>query len=107
MSKQLPNGCGYQGYEFGAGGYPDSECFGGRLYDMDNCDSSGLIYEPCEYIPCPMCHPRLAVDYWEQRNRSSGLARKNSRENAKLLIADIRRNRQDGTEPWKAAQLAR
>lgn len=50
----LPAGCGYRGREFGAN-YLDSECFGGQLYDMDNCDDDGLIYEPCEYLPCPNC----------------------------------------------------
>ncbi len=50
-----PAGCGYQGYEFGAS-YPDSSCSGGRLLDMDNCDD-GVIYEPMDYIPCPICHP--------------------------------------------------
>lgn len=50
----LPKGCGYKGHEFGAN-YLDSECFGGQLYDMDNCDDNGLLYEPCEYLPCPNC----------------------------------------------------
>lgn len=51
--KQLPAGCGYIGFDFGAS-YEDSQCYGGRLYDLDNCDGS-LLYEPLEYIPCPQC----------------------------------------------------
>ena len=101
-------GCGYQGYEFGAGRYPDSQCFGGRLYDMDNCDEPGTVFEPSEDIPCPMCHPRKAIDYWTDRNRRSGeLTAKKARKAAECLVADIRKNRQNGTEPWKGAQLAR
>lgn len=49
----LPKGCGYMGHEFGAS-YLDSQCFGGRLYDLDNCDG-GLLYEPGDYLPCPNC----------------------------------------------------
>lgn len=49
----LPDGCGYMGYEFGAG-YIDSQCFGGRLYDLDNCDGD-MLYEPGDYLPCPKC----------------------------------------------------
>jgi len=30
--------CDYQGYEFGAGHYPDSVCIEGRLFDADACD---------------------------------------------------------------------
>jgi hypothetical protein len=98
--RKLPEGCGYQGYEFGAS-YPDSQCFGGRLYDMDNCDSNGLIYEPGEEIPCPICHPRLSERYWTERNHLSGASYLKARHAAKLLVANIRRNRKNGTEPWK------
>lgn len=50
----LPDGCGYIGHDFGAA-YPDSQCYGGRLYDLDNCDNGGNLYEPLDYIPCPEC----------------------------------------------------
>lgn len=96
--EMLPAGCGYQGYEFGAS-YPDSECFGGRLYDMDNCDGNGNLYEPAEEIPCPMCHPKKAVEYWT--NRFNELPRAKALKSAKALVADIRNNRKNGTEPWK------
>ena len=88
----LPAGCGYQGYEFGAA-YPDSECFGGRLYDMDNCDGDGNIYDPGDDIPCPMCHPKKYIEY------RVGLG--SSLKAAKALTANIRNNRKNGTEPWK------
>ena len=100
--KRLPEGCGYQGYEFGAS-YPDSQCFGGRLYDMDACDDNGGIYEPTEYIPCPMCHRGNAIVYWAQRNRNSGMRMFDARKAAVSLVDDIRRNRQNGTEPWKVS----
>lgn len=97
---ELPAGCGYQGYEFGAG-YPDSECFGGRLYDMDNCDDAGL-YEPLDYVPCPMCDRRGAVAYHKQRNLLSiTLSKRRAARRAIMLVYDIRRNRKNGTEPWK------
>lgn len=99
--KQLPAGCGYQGYEFGAA-YPDSICVGGRLYDADNCDDNHNLCEPTDNIPCPMCHPRLAEKYYEDL-WDDGEA-KDVREKAKALVADIRRNRKNGTEPWKAAR---
>lgn len=95
--RRLPQGCGYQGYEFGAT-YPDSECFGGRLYDMDNCDSKGNIYEPTEDIPCPMCREKEAVAYWA--DRFPELPTREALRSARTLIADIRNNRKNGTEPW-------
>jgi hypothetical protein len=94
----LPSGCGYQGYEFGAR-YPDSICVGGRLFDADNCDDAGNLYRPTDEIPCPMCHPRLAVQYYVDL-WDDGEAR-NVRAKAKALVNDIRKNRENGTEPWK------
>ena len=99
----LPEGCGYQGYEFGAGRYPDSICFGGRLYDADDCDNDGNYYEPTDEIPCPMCHPIKAMKYWEDRFRLSG--DRGAKESARSLVSDIRNNRQRGTEPWKRRAL--
>ena len=101
--RQLPAGCGYQGYEFGAA-YPDSLCCGGRLYDCDDCDDKGNLYEPAENIPCPMCHPRKAVEYYIQQNISSGVDQEAATIGAKSLVADIRRNRKNGTEPWKGTR---
>ncbi len=98
--KMLPEGCGYQGYEFGAGRYPDSICFGGRLYDADDCDGQGNYYEPPEEIPCPMCNRRGAIDYWTERNSFDGTGKAVARKAAKSLVDDIRRNRQNGTPPW-------
>lgn len=42
---------------FGAS-YPDARCIDGRLYDLDNCDNNGDLYEPGEYAPCPFCRPK-------------------------------------------------
>jgi hypothetical protein len=61
---QLPPGCGYSGHDFGAS-YPDSQCYGGRLYDLDNCDDHGNLYEPSDYIPCPDCQHEA----WRERYR--------------------------------------
>jgi len=80
-----PDGCGYQGYEFGAS-YPDSICTGARLLDADRGDSGG-IDDIDEDIPCPICRPRAAVKWWKDRGNT----------NAKLLVNDIRKNR--GEQP--------
>jgi len=84
--------CDYQGYEFGAGSYPDSVCIDGRLYDADNCDNDGNLYEPGEDIPCPMCNPKGAVEYWTEQYRKGG-TRKAAATAARSLVADIRANR--------------
>jgi hypothetical protein len=57
--------CDYQGYEFGAR-YPDSVCIKGRLFDADDCDNNGNLYDRGEDIPCPMCRRRRG------RNLASG-----------------------------------
>jgi hypothetical protein len=104
--KRLPAGCGYQGYEFGAA-YPDSICFGGRLYDADYCDSSGNYYEPTEYIPCPMCREKEAIEYWTEQNMlNGGRTKREAKKAAVSLVEDIRRNRKNGTEPWKSKPVA-
>lgn len=62
--KRLPDGCGYEGHDFGAS-YPDSQCYGGQLYDLDACDNDGNLYEPPEYLPCPGCNHKE----WRERFR--------------------------------------
>lgn len=96
--------CGYQGYEFGAGSYPDSVCIDGRLHDADHCDNDGNVYLNEEDVPCPICRPNDAIDYWAGRNamfvevdetEEEGMAR--ARVSAISLVNDIRKNR--GMEP--------
>ena len=57
--------CDYQGYEFGAGYYPDSICIDGYLYDTDDCDNEGRINmkEDEVKIPCPKCNTEEAKEY--------------------------------------------
>lgn len=95
MSEML--GCDYQGYEFGAGSYPDSVCIEGRLFDADNCDDSGNLYDNDEDIPCPICRPEEAIAWWTERNRSSGASARAAESSATSLVSDIRRNR--GLQP--------
>ena len=45
--------CDYQGYEFGAGHYPDSLCHEGYLYDADG---DGIPPKEDMEIPCPKCN---------------------------------------------------
>ena len=47
---------------FGAN-YPDACCIDGYLYDLDNCDDNGNLYEPPEKIPCPFCNKE---EYFEE-----------------------------------------
>lgn len=82
--------CGYQGYEFGAGSYPDSICVDGRLFDGDHCDDEGRLYDQGEDIPCPICRPHEAIDWWTDRYHLSGGCRVSARRSARLLVNDIR-----------------
>lgn len=95
--------CDYQGYEFGAGTYPDSLCIDGRLHDADACDESGELYLNDEDIPCPMCRPQDAITWWAERNAlywddgedendEEGHNRR-ALETATSLVNDIRKNR--------------
>lgn len=71
----LPEGCGYMGYDFGAR-YIDSQCYGGRLYDLDNCDEPGTLNEPLEYIHCPECrHEDWLVEVLERCEEEGGIAK--------------------------------
>ena len=90
---EWPGGCGYQGYEYGAGTYPDSICVDGRLFDADDCDDNLRLYEPIEHIPCPVCNPADAIDYWTERNQRTGTSRSAARRAAKSLVTDILKNR--------------
>lgn len=92
--------CDYQGYEFGAN-YPDSICIDGRLYDADNCDNEGNLYEPAEDVPCPMCRRDDAIAWWTRRFDDS---ENEAAMSAVCLVDDIRKNRENGTEPWKKVQ---
>ncbi len=58
---QEPNGCGYTGYEFG-GGYLDSTCIDGYLWDLDSCDEPGGGLRSGGDIPCPQCNPETHND---------------------------------------------
>lgn len=89
--------CDYQGYEFGAGSYPDSYCVDGQLFDADD------EMEPMDYIPCPMCCPEAAVAHWTESFSGNGSRRK-ARKAARSLVMDIRRNR--GVETLRNEALA-
>ena len=52
MSKQCPE------FPYFGANYPDAQCVNGVLYDLDNCDKEGNLYEPGEYVPCPFCRPK-------------------------------------------------
>ena len=92
-AKKRAKSCNYQGYEFGAGRYPDSVCINGRLHDADNCDDKGLIYLNEEDVPCPICRRADAIEWWADRNRLGGGTAKESKAAARSLVADIRQNR--------------
>jgi hypothetical protein len=92
--------CDYQGYEFGAGTYPDSVCIDGRLHDADNSPGPGEVYLLEEDIPCPICRPKDAIAWWTERNSffvEDGESEAQCVERAKAaavsLVNDIRANR--------------
>ena len=91
--EEWPEGCGYQGYEFGAGHYPDSICQGGRLFDADNCDNDGNLYDNEEDIPCPICRRAEAIAYHAERNHFGGMTMREARKTARALVTNIRQNR--------------
>lgn len=68
---QLPAGCGYEGRDFGAS-YIDSKCYGGKLYDLDNCDDRGNLFEPLDYIACPQCQHESWRERFEDQVESQG-----------------------------------
>lgn len=88
--------CDYQGYEFGAGRYPDSYCVDGLLHDADS------DYLSDESIPCPICDRVGAIKWWFGRwegsceiddDRSDDVINDEHRRRATLLVDDIRNNR--------------
>jgi hypothetical protein len=90
--------CNYQGYEFGAA-YPDSVCIDGRLFDADNCDNNGNLYDNEEDIPCPICRRADAVQWHAERNYGNGCTKKAALKAARHLVADIINNRKTGNFP--------
>lgn len=90
--------CEYQGYEFGAQ-YPDSVCVEGQLFDADSCDDEGNLYEPAEYVPCPMCHREEAIKWHASRSYGTYKERIAA---ARLLVADIHKNRRTGNFPLQS-----
>jgi hypothetical protein len=87
--------CNYQGYEFGAR-YPDSVCIDGRLFDADDCDSEGNLYDREDDVPCPMCHREEAIR-WHAEQMSGRYA--DRMKAARHLVADIINNRKTGNFP--------
>lgn len=43
--------------------YPDAMCIDGLLYDLDNCDDNGNLYERNEDIPCPFCREKEYIKH--------------------------------------------
>ena len=52
-------------FPFWGARYPDACCINGKLYDLDDCDESGL-YEPIDDIPCPFCKTEefIEIDHY-------------------------------------------
>lgn len=88
--------CDYQGYEFGAGRYPDSYCVDGSLHDADS------EYLTDEHVPCPICHRDEAIQWWFGRwkdmsevddDRDWETINAEHLDRATSLVDDIRKNR--------------
>jgi len=54
-------GCDYTGYEFG-GGYIDSCCIDGYLWDLDSCDEPGGGLTHGGEWACPRCNTRKFLE---------------------------------------------
>ena len=91
--------CNYQGYEFGAA-YPDSVCIEGRLFDADDCDDKGNLYDRDDDVPCPMCRREDAIR-WHASTFNTGTYKERTKA-ARLLVADIINNRRTGNFPLPA-----
>jgi len=59
------------GRDFGAS-YIDSECFGGRLYDLDDCDEPGTLNEPMDFIACPECNHAVWLESMKEEILNDG-----------------------------------
>lgn len=79
--------CKYQGYEFGAGSYPDSYCLDGTLHDAD----SDYLNE--EGRPCPICRRDDAIQWWADHWSGGEDSDEECLANATSFIDDIRKNR--------------
>ena len=64
-------GCDYEGYEFG-GGYIDSTCIEGYLWDLDSCDEPGGGLTHGGEWACPRCNTeRYLLDRAEEAGDGS------------------------------------
>lgn len=85
--------CNYQGYEFGAGGYPDSVCIDGKLFDADKCDDDGNLYDMGYDIPCPICRPNDSIEHWFDSFNDGENNPDEALSSAISLVNNIRKNR--------------
>jgi hypothetical protein len=45
---------------------------GGQLFDADNCDEHGNLFEPGEFIPCPDCNHAEWLEWQREDVEESG-----------------------------------
>lgn len=50
MKQQCPE------FPFFGARYPDARCVDGYLFDLDDCDSNGNLYDLGYDVPCPFCN---------------------------------------------------
>ncbi|CAI2528585.1 Uncharacterised protein [Serratia ficaria] len=78
--------CNYQGYEF-SGGYPDSVCNDGYLWDADSggIDEAGNIYlDHGGDLPCPSCNRAAWLAY--HREDIIGIGQKQGAEGQRARV---------------------
>lgn len=63
--------CNYAGYEFG-GGYLDSMCIDGYLWDADSCDEPGGGLSIGGDLPCPQCNTVKFLEHGLDEARDGG-----------------------------------
>lgn len=71
MTKVL--GCDYTGYEFG-GGYLDSACIDGYLWDLDSCDEPGGGLTHGGDWACPRCNTAAFLEQAVEKAGNCGMS---------------------------------
>lgn len=80
------HGCRYEAPTFGAN-YPDGQCIGGYLWDLDSCDEPGGPLFSGGDIPCPWCNAAEHIEWRDARLSGSARQRRIAR---RALIVKVR-----------------
>ncbi|MFD1944689.1 hypothetical protein [Paradevosia shaoguanensis] len=97
--------CGYEGYEFG-GGYIDSCCIDGFLWDLDSCDEPGGGLTHGGDFACPRCNTGAFLEQAIEDAESCGVSMRTpwcGAEQWERAVAKARKENQEGAEAFLAS----